>query len=271
MSSDAEDRERFLRAYFKEPTAAEWGGVSTLATGSALLLSGATLLAVLGTEVSAWGCASFVVVPGGLLTAVSLVRLILASSAQRRLNASAESADHQVDEILDLDLNRIKAYALSTLELDEHELETEPLVLTSPLLWPAEFLDDEYQLLRMGAEGQIRSGAYNVAVLAVDSEKLGIFQCQLNFLTGRILRGSSKEFRFSEVCSVGTVEGNCTLGLSSGKKVAKMRGVEVAATNGEVIQIAVEIPELWQVVGGELPPADLADRAVRAIRAMLRQ
>ena len=263
-------RKSFLLEYFQEPETTEWRGVGWLIKGLALLLFAALLLDAMGTENGGLGCALLLIVPGGALAAASLNGLINAFNSKKCFVQFAEKKDRRVEQLLEQDLSGIRNYALATLGIDEDELKIEPLVFPNPILWPLETLDEEYKLVRFGAEGRLRSGAYNAAVLAVGEQVLGVFHCELNFVLGTMLRTEAKEFRFTEISSIATLEEARVVSLPIGDQKTRIRGIEVVATSGESMRVMVEMPDLWQVPGYDGAPGDSTEKALRAIRTAMR-
>lgn len=262
-------RKSFLLEYFHEPEATEWRGTGKLIKGSILFLLAASMLECRGFE-DRLSCAFYLAVPGGILVLASLVGLSGALQSRRGLVQFAEKKDRRVELQLEQDLSGIQDYALATLGIDEDELKIEALVFPNPILWPLETLDDEYKLARFGADGSFRSGAYNVAVLAVGGQVLGVFHCELNFVLGTMLRTEAKEFRFTEISSIATLEEARVVSLPTGDRKTRIRGIEVVATSGESMRVVVEMPDLWQVPGYDGLPKESTEKALRAIRTAMR-
>ena len=264
--SDLTERGRTLRRYFKSSSAGDSGMAGKLlALGLALTITGISIFLVLGDLGGCWRIFAF----SGLVFVIPGLAMRFARG--RRPSPEAIRRREELGALLQEDLARLRRGAFAALGIvDEEELEAEIHLLVSPIVWPTGGVDDEYRLSCSGPDGESIFGAYSAAVLALMEEKLGIYQVTLNFISGQLVVSQTREFRYRDIVSVSTVEQSAPGSSTPSAERGKVRELRLAAANGDLIRIVVDVPGLWHTRDAGALPVDEADRVVRAIRAMMR-
>ena len=226
-----------------------------------------------GSGTLSGGCAMFFAAPAVVLGLWGAGKLWRAwAKYQRQLReAAAGPQDEEVQTWLDQGLDRVKEHALSSLGLTDDELVSDPLMVVAPVVWSVDGISDGDLLLRTGSDGCARFGVYSVATIALTERHLCAFRCEYSFVQDRIRNEKTCEYHYGDIVSVSTREEPCTLRLPSGKELAKVQEFRVSIPSGEAIRITVDVPEIRRMAGVDSLPTSGAEKAVRAIRAMLRQ
>lgn len=267
------NRETALRAYFSGAPGKLPGlrGIWLLVVASVLLLISVSLFSNSGSM--SGGCAMFFAVPGivvGLWGGGRLLR-VQWNHRRRRLESAAGPGDEEVQGWLDQGISRVKDGALQSLGLSEEELVSDLLTIVAPVVWTTTGIGAGDLLFRTGSAGCARFGVYSIAVIALTDRHLGSFRCEYNFLQDTILDEKTCEYHYRDIVSVSTSEVSTTLLLPSGETRTTVQEFRVSVPNGEAIRITVDAPEIRRMIGADSFPSSGAEKAVRAIRAMLRQ
>ncbi len=266
-------RETALRTYFaasaEKPRVTR--GTGLVVAAALLLLVSLSMLTSSGRM--SGGCAMFFAAPGILLGLWGGGRLWQArSSRRRRLREAAEGPGaEEVQAWLDHGLDRVMDRSLRALGLSEEELVSDLLTIVAPVFWSTQGIRHGDLLFRTGSDGRARFGVYGVAVIALTDRHLGVFSCEYNFVRDDIRNEKTCEYHYRDIVSVSTGETSSSLLLPSGEKLATVQEFRVSVPNGEAIRITVDAPEIRRMTGADALPSSGAEKAVRAIRAMLRQ
>jgi len=265
-------RETALRTYFKasarKPRVTRNMGALVVAT--LLLLISVAMYTGSGTI--SQGCAMFFAIPGIVLGLWGGGKLWQARSKYRRqlLEAAAGPTDEEVQAWLDHGIARVKDRSLRALGLSDAELVSDLLTIVAPVLWSTEGIRQGDILFRTGNDSCARFGVYSVAIMALTERHLGIFRCEYNFVQDVIRNEKTCEYHYRDIVSVSTVEELRSLHLPSGEKLTAVQEFRVSVPNGEAIRITVDAPEIRRMTGADSLPSSGAEKAVRSIRAMLR-
>lgn len=269
-----EAREAALRAYFQGVSAPATAppGLASLGVGALLVLIGVAMTS--GSRDASAGCGMAFVVPGLVVALWAGGRLWRGWSKARRgrARALAGPTDAAVQAWLDAGLRRVQEQALQALGLADEDLVSDLLTLVAPVVWETEGIRPTDLLMRVGLDGRTRFGVYSVAIIALTERHLGIFRCVYGFLEDRLRHESTCEYHYRDIVSVSTGEALSSLVLPSGKQLTTVQELRVSVPNGEAIRITVDVPGLRSRTGGaEMLPSTGAEKAVQAIRTMLRQ
>ncbi len=266
-------RETALRAYFETPVQKIWAsrGIGSVVAAALLLL--VSLSMVTGSGQSVGGCAVFFAVPGILLGLWGGGRLWQARSSYRRQLriAAAGPGDEDVQSWLDQDLGQVRRRALQALGLSDEELVSDLLTIVAPVLWSTRGIRPDDLLFKAGRDGRARFGVYSVAAIALTERHLGIFRCEYNFVRDEARNETTCEYHYRDIVSVSTSEVSSSLLLPSGEELTTVQEFRVSVPNGEAIRITVDAPAIRRLTGTDALPSSGAEKAVRAIRTMLRQ
>lgn len=267
MSRDAR-----VRAYFKGSAREKLDsrGIGIVFLGGLLLLVSVSMYTSSGSF--SGGCAVVFVIPGTVMGLWGGGRLWKAHADRRRWRNESAAApqDDEVQHWLDDGLARVKDNALRALGLSESELVSDPLTIVAPVLWPISGIVQADLTYCKGRDGQARFGVYAVAVIALTDRHLGAYRCDYSFLEDRTFNEKTCEYHYQDIISVSTSEVPSSLSLSSGQELTAVQEFRVSVPNGEAIRITVDVPELRRMTGADSFPASGAEKAVAAIRAMLR-
>ena len=266
-------RDTQLRSYFEAPQHKSHRvvGVVPLVAGALLLLVGTSLIT--GPGSMSGGCGMVIVVPGIIICFWGGVEFLWARSKrrQRLLAAAAGPRDEEVQARLDHGLGYVRDRSLAALGLSDEDLVSDLLTIVAPVLWSIEGVDSGDLLFRTGSDGCARFGVYSVAIIALTERQLSIFSCEYNFIRHAVLNEKTCEYHYSDIVSVSTGEQPSSRRLPSGERLTTVQEFRVSIPSGEAIRIAVDAPQIRRMTGAATFPASGSERAVQAIRAMLRQ
>jgi hypothetical protein len=193
--------------------------------------------------------------------------------------------DRQMDVWIDEDLQGMENRALEKTGLDESELVRESVLLTGLRFWNIGGAEIH---IRKGNDDTIRYTPVGVTVINFTQHQLVAYQCALDLITGNPLSESTDEYFYRDVVSVSTQTESMTwdkamlssVGLAEtplaglmkdGKLQFNAANMFVLTTSGGTsIKVIMKDPELIESVGGGNLPTERADKAIQAIRKMLR-
>jgi hypothetical protein len=190
----------------------------------------------------------------------------------RRLReAAAGPLDEEVQAWLDDGLDCVKERALLALSLSDEELVSELVTIVAPVLWSVDGIDHEDLSFRTGEDGCTRFGVYSLAVIALTQTNLGVFRCEYDFIQDAVRNESTCEYHYRDIVAVSTSKVSRSLRMRSGERLTETQEFRVSVPNGEAVRITVDAVEIRRMTGSDALPASGAEKAARAIRAMLRQ
>jgi hypothetical protein len=235
---------------------------------------------------------TIVVIALGLLVLTSgdmqtiITGIVLAAIGGWRLYSwTQKPTDAQVDAWVDEALKKIKSRALQKTGIDESELVAESVAVYGPRFWNIGGADVG---IKKGTDGVIRFMPLGVTVLNFTQNQLTAYQCALDLATGNPLNESTDEYFYRDVVSVSTHSKSLTwdsaaLGakaLSTGPLKALVKAgklqfnaaeiFSLTTSGGTSIEVVLRDPTLIEKSGGGSIPTDMADKAVQAVRKMLR-
>ena len=178
--------------------------------------------------------------------------------------------DRQVDTWLDRGLDRLEKESLAKLNLTRDQLRSQPLSVRGPILWSTNGVPDGDLLWRTGKDDITRFAIYRVSIIQLTDQLLAAYSCDYNFLRDVALNEETEEYHYQDVVGVSTREDTTSYTLPSGTKLAHAQWFRISVTSGEAIEVLVEADRLYQMTKGDRLPETGADKAVAAIRTMLR-
>ncbi|TWF78033.1 hypothetical protein FHX44_113952 [Pseudonocardia hierapolitana] len=285
---DTEERRKKVRKYFKiTPDAREetrairvmWVGVVGLIGAATLLIAQQSLLALLAAGVGA--------------IAALQGRIALSSYRRRYEAAEPKPSDVDMDRILNQDLARVARRAMERLDVTADELELRsyevdqwaqisgrrrladqgrgPLVVFGPA---------ERSRGRQGVDRVWRFAVYEVMVICPTGHHLAIYECVLDFVTGRRRNEDTHEYHYPDVVAVTTKtrapEGFQLILPGGGTSDTAFRHTmtrefQIIVSSGDRSSIIVEIRD------DDRPEQEFKlqesgiDRVIAAVRRMLRE
>jgi hypothetical protein len=182
----------------------------------------------------------------------------------------SQPQDVEVQQWLDESMNRERTHALQALGIEGEELISDLLTIISPILWRTNGIDDNDLVWRRGLDNVVRLGVYRLTLIALTEHHFGVFTCDYNFIKDIALNQKTSEYHYRDIVAVSTAEESSSLSTPSGEKITTVQEFRVSVASGEAIRITVDAPQIRQMAGLGSLPASGAEKAVRAIRAMLR-
>lgn len=255
-------QEKALRKYFSGPGRSRitWGLI-------ALAFASATLLGVLAAAMSGPGDdAAVTAAAGAAVAGLTGVFLLIRRGTRSALK------DDVVDGWFKQGLEKIKAHSLVKLQLTPSDLVgDETLVVTAPILWTTPGIDDEDLVLRVGEDSFIRFGVYRITIIHLAQHHLDTYCCDYNFLKDAPLNEEAVEYPYRHVVSVAMRDYQSNYTLPSGQSFTYAQVFSLNVANGQSINVVIGADKLNEIKGTNSLPETGADKAIAAIRKMLRE
>lgn len=194
--------------------------------------------------------------------------------------------DRQMDEWLAADLQHMENRAIERNGLDESELVSETVLLTSLRFWD---IGGAEIGIRRGKDDIIRFTPIGITVINFTEHQLVAFQCALDFMTGNALSESTDEYFYRDIVSVSTQTESMTWdkAMLSSSGFAKTplaalvkhgklqfnaaKKFKLTTSGGTSIEVVLDDSTLIKSVGGGTIPTERADKTVQAVRKVLRE
>lgn len=248
---DDKDRAQIKKYFAKFPKWAIW-----------LIVIGLPLLYAKGAGV--------ILIAGGIWGIVSYYR---------------KPSDEQMDAWIQEDMKNLQAKALSKSSLDPSELIGEPVVVYGLRFWN---IGGAEVGIKKGSDGIVRFMPIGVTVINFTPNQLVAYQCALDLTTGNSLSESTDEYFYRDVVSVSTQSKTQTwnrAAIPTALAEGPLKGLMVAGklqlnaaetfvlttSGGTSIEVVLRDPQLIEKFGGGSIPTEMADKAVQAVRKMLRE
>lgn len=210
--------------------------------------------------------------PGAWLLAVGLVAA--AGLVAVRL---ARPSDRQIDRWLEEDLERFHPKALEALDLDEDQLERDPLRVVGPYFDNRRRVGPRELSVRRGRDGKLRFSSNRLLLLLLTEHHLGVYSCVYDSLRDQTFHISSREHPYRLVAGVelredaevfdGEEANSYT--LRSGKTLVPTQAFILSLTSGDRLAIPVRA-KIDDRQPAALQPAMELKHTVTALRAVLR-
>jgi hypothetical protein len=181
-------------------------------------------------------------------------------------------SDSQVDKWLDEGIEKLKKESLIKLSLVEEELKAEegPLIVRGPIVWITDGVPEDDLVWKIGKDDIPRFGVYRISIIQLTENLLGAYSCDYNFIRDVALNEETDEYHYRDIVAVSTKEEASSYTLPTGKKLTSVEAFRVSVTSGEAIEVVIDADKLSETIGSNKIPEYGAQRAVRTIRAMLR-
>lgn len=251
-------QEKALRCYFE-------GGKTQY--GVAAIVSGVIICAVSMLVLNVGDHDISAVTAVGIISGIGLV--ILGGRSVRHALSSVP-LDQEVDHWLEEAMQRITQESYGRLNIDSQEPVTDPLVIRGPILWSTMGIPDYELKWRMGKDGNPRFSAYRVVVILLTDSLFGAYSGDYNFLRDVFLNEENEEYHYRHVVGVALREAASSYTLPSQVSLVHAQHFSVSLTSGDHIDVVINCELLRQMTGSERMPDSGAEKAVSAIRAMLR-
>ncbi len=194
--------------------------------------------------------------------------------------------DAEYDAMVGCDLADLGARALAFCDIGEADCIRDPVAIVSPRfrrMGGAQFG------FRRGKDGTSRYTPLNVTIINFTEHQLVIYQCALDLLSGKPLNERGEEFFYSHVVSVSLHSDAYTYELAEidpkvlkraprlaesavgGRvQVAGAEAFRLVTAGGNSVEVMLSAPSLIEELGGGQIDVTRADKAVQAVRRMLR-
>lgn len=221
-----------------------------------------------------------------LLAAFGLGLILIIAGIWRIASWGKKPMDRQMDEWLEEDLQRMEKITLERIGLDESELKSDTVLLTGLRFWN---IGGAEIGIRKGKDDIIRFTPLGVTVINFTEHQLVAYQCALDLMTGNPLSESTDEYFYRDIVSVSTQTESMTwdkamlaseglaktplVGLiKHGKLQFNAANMFVLTTSGGTsIEVVLDDPTFIESMGGGSIPSEHADKAIAAVRKMLRE
>lgn len=186
------------------------------------------------------------------------------------LYTQGKPTDQQMDEWLEEDLKNLNKKALNKLGVDETELVSESVQIIGPRFWD---IGGAYIGFKKGKDGILRFTPIDVSIINFGQNQLLIYNCVFDLTTGNSLNESTDEFFYKDVVSVQTKTESHTVDIPKWGTV-QMNAAEtftLTTSGGTHLSVILRDPTLIKKMGGGEIPITRAEKAIQAVRKMLRE
>ena len=278
IAKTSKEREDILRTYFRgRPDKPRLLAAGVAAgTGSLLCLSGLSLSSLPSPSGDLAGCAgcagTTLIAFKAVLGATGLLAIGGKWSAYREQlgRADRKIRDSEVQRLLEDGLERLTLHALRTSGIGHEELASRPLVITGPILWNAEGLLASDLAWCRGRDGIVRFGVYRVTIILLAPSYLAVYSCDYNLIKDAVLNQTTEEYQYRNIVAVSTADYSASYVLLGGEMVTNTREFRVSVASSETIRVVVDSQQIRQITGVEALPESGAERAMRAIQALIK-
>lgn len=192
------------------------------------------------------------------------------SGAYIFLYYNSKPSDQQIDAWLNEDLNFISKHSLTKLEIEEAQLINEPLIITGPYLYS---VAGSGLYFKRGKDNIIRFTPINVSVINLTQNQVLRYSCIFDFINGSMLNESTEEFFYRDIVSVSTAKESIAVNIES-LGITQLNAAEtfkLTTTGGTSFSVLLRDYTLIEKLGGGIIPITHAEKAVQAIRKILRE
>lgn len=266
--SSSEPRSTAVTKYFTDKVVkgSTAGGIATLVIGCVMMLAG--LIISFNVDES-WG-AICISSPGLIFAIIGIANIAKVNSSYKNEFARTEPkpSDAQMDTWLAADKAAILNGAMSKLDLPVESVinAQDPLVVIGPAMRAK---------IKAGEDGVFRFSKYEIVIIYLTDYHLGAYSCELDFVTGTVTHEETQEYHYTDVVSVATLTSNTTFVVETmdGKThpIVSSQEFSLSVASGQSIRVAVNFPQLPEMLKtGRLAPTG-AEKAISTMRAMLRE
>ncbi|MSU62992.1 MAG: hypothetical protein EXS31_11465 [Pedosphaera sp.] len=186
-------------------------------------------------------------------------------------STTGKPTDQQMDEWLEEDLKTLTAKALNKTGTDATELVSESVQVTGPRFWN---VGGAPILYKKGMDGTLRFTPMEVSVINFTQNQLLNYTCVLDRTTSNPLNESTDEYFYKDVVSVATKTDSKTYQMGKKLGAVQMNAAEFFtlrnAGGGEMSILLRDVKLIEKMGGGEIPTTR-AEKAIQAVRKMLRE
>lgn len=189
------------------------------------------------------------------------------------LYTQGKPTDQQMDQWLEEDLLKLSEKALLKTGTDKDETKADPVTVTGPRFWD---VGGASILWKRGKDKILRYSPMEVSVINFTEHQLLSYKCVLDRTTGNPLNEGTEEFFYKDVVSVSTTTESET--KDEAKDMGVLGKIQMNAAEyfmllnagGGKLRVFLRDPKLIAEMGGGEIPTTRAEKAIAAIRTMLR-
>jgi hypothetical protein len=179
-------------------------------------------------------------------------------------------SDAQVDAWIEDDLQLLHGRALTKTGTDPSEIIAEPVIVTGPRL---EDIAHAQLAARRGKDNILRFTPINVTVINFTAHQLIIYSCVLDLTTGDALNENTDAYFYGDVVSVATKTRSFNVATKGGTilQIDAAETFQLTTSGGTPVEVVLRAPRIIQMMGHGDIPTTKVDKAIRAVRNMLRE
>jgi hypothetical protein len=187
-------------------------------------------------------------------------------------NSTQVASDAEIDEWTQEDLKKLNKRSLDKLGIDVSELKGEGVIITGPRLSNLGVAKFGF---RKGKDNVLRFTPVNSTLINFTQDQLLVYRCALNLLTGLPVNEATDEYFYRDVVSVQTASETANVSLAGtileGVQCNAAETFKLTTSGGTSVSMVLKDDSLIQKLGGGEIPTTTAERAIQAIRKMLRE
>lgn len=195
--------------------------------------------------------------------------------------------DQEFDLMVQQDIHNIQEESLTKCQLDDSMLVRESIIITSPKFWNVSGASIG---LKKGKDKIIRFMPMDITIIHFTQDFLSAYQGTLDLSTGKALNSQTYEYSYSKIEGITTTSESITLDKRNlhpkfGKLFLKLEDhvvdgrlqlnqaehLKLTTVGGNSIKVVLKDPVLIEAAGGGDIPTHLADKAISAVRRMVRE
>lgn len=176
-------------------------------------------------------------------------------------------SDQEIDDMLALELGPLVERARQSLRPREEELQAAPLALLGPLDLNSPAYRRLFARPRTGRDGRRRSPINKAVVILPMEDRLGIYACRFDSLSGVATQVSAEELHYRDIVSVALEKAvEAPAGLPAEQDETRIFSIELKS--GRRVSIPVSPGWLKSDAGEGTPLAGL-DRIARSVQVLI--
>lgn len=225
----------------------------------------------LNTRIPTW---AYWLIGIGILTTLSgdagaiVVGLLMAGAGGATMYFRTQTiTDAEFDRFRNEDLDRLEAKALHKWGIDKGELAGDAV-----LVWGPSMANTGTFAVKAGKDGIIRYNPVRFALFGFGEHQMLAYQGLLDMVTANVLDEGTEEFFYRDVVSVSTKTNSSLVTLNGHTRQLNDTETFVLTTSGGTsVSVPLRSASLAGLVGGGEMPTTHAEKAIAAVRSMLRQ
>ncbi len=197
--------------------------------------------------------------------------LLAAGGAAIYFSMGGKPSDQQMDEWLDEDLKALERKALSKTGTDESECVSESVNVFGPRFWDIGRAEVKF---KKGGDNVLRYSPVEVSVISFTQNQLVSYKCVLDRFTGNALNEETEEYFYKDVVSVSTKTESRNVDVASLGGSLHLKTAEcftLTTSGGTSLSVFLRDQALIEKMGGGELPTTRAEKAMQAVRKMLRE